>query len=79
MPDGAATLFRLPAAGMAYQNASHHLRRDPEKLRAISPAYLILIDEPEINLIHQGGGLQCVIGTFPAEETNRLPVQFFVN
>ena len=79
MLGGAASFFRLPAASMAHENAPHHLRGDAEELRAILPAHFILIDEPEINLVHQGGGLQSVIRAFPAEETDRLPVEFLVD
>ena len=79
MLGGAASLLRLPAAGMAYQDSAHHLRGDPEKLRPIAPGHFMLIDEPEINFVHQGGRLQRVVRAFPAKETDRLPMQLLVN
>jgi hypothetical protein len=79
MLGGAPALFRLSAAGVTDQDAPHHLGGDAEELGAILPVDLVLIDEPEINLVHQRGRLEGVIGAFPAEEADGLAVQLFVD
>jgi hypothetical protein len=64
---------------VAHQDASHHLSGDSEEVRPILPAYLVLVDESEVNLAHQGRGLEGMSRPFPAEKTGRLAVQLFID
>ena len=64
---------------MADKNSAHHLGGDGEELRAVFPARLVLIHEPQIYFVHQSGGLQRVPGALPAESLHCAPMQFVVN
>jgi hypothetical protein len=64
---------------MVDQNASHQMRSDREELRAILPARVLLIGEPEISLMHKRRGLQSVIGTFLSQPLPRKASQFLVD
>ena len=44
------------------QNAPHRLRGDAEKVRAILPAHVALIDQLDERFVDERGRLQCVIG-----------------
>ena len=54
----------LIAVGMVYQNASHHLRGDPEEMRSTLPVRP-LIDEAQVGFIHKAGGLKGMAGVLP--------------
>ena len=64
---------------MAHKNAPHHLRGDAEELGPVLPVHFMLIDQTQINLVHQGGRLQRVSRAFPVEEADGLPVQLVVD
>jgi hypothetical protein len=61
------------------QDASHDLRRDGEEMRTIGPVNIPLIDEANVSLIDQSGGLESVAFSFPAHVAPREPVQFVVD
>ena len=50
-------------AAVVEQHASHNSCCNPEKLVPILPLDPVLIDQPKISLVHQGGRLQGVIAT----------------
>ncbi len=60
----AATLSAQMAAGMVNQDAAHDLGRDGKKVRATSPINGVMLDELEIRLMDQSGGLKGVILPF---------------
>ena len=59
-----AAFVRRSRTSGVHQNAPHHLRRDGEELRALPPLYLGYIDQPQIDFVDQGGGLQRVVPLF---------------
>jgi hypothetical protein len=76
---GATSFRRLSRACVAHENASHHLRSDPEELCAILPVSLALIYQAQINFVHQRRRLQRMAGSLTAEEMHCLPVQFIID
>ena len=60
------------------ENAAHHPGRDGKEVRTVLPLYAVLVDELQIGLVGEGGGLQGVIGTLGLElgsgEAPQLPV-----
>jgi hypothetical protein len=48
--------------GVIDEDAAHHLRRDAEEMRSILPVALVLVDEPDEDLVNQGRRLKGVIG-----------------
>ena len=66
-------------ARMIDQNAPHHLRSDPEEMRAILPDDAILADKSDVCLVDQGGGLQRVFLPLAAEIGGRPPPQLPVD
>ena len=64
---------------MTHKNAPHHLRGDAKEMRPILPVHVMLINETQVNLVHQGGWLQRVSLAFPAEEADGLSMQLFVD
>ena len=61
-----------PASSMINQDATDNLRCGSEKVSAVAPIHTALIDEPDVSLINQCRGLQCVIRTF---RSHMLPGQ----
>src|ERR1044071_1229260 len=55
----AALTAQIPAR-VIYKNATHKLRGDGEEMRTIMPLYLFLVDELEVDFVHQRSGLQRV-------------------
>src|SRR6516165_6168992 len=49
----ASPFFCLPSAGVAHQNAPHHLGGDAKELRPVLPIHFMLIDQSQINLVDQ--------------------------
>jgi hypothetical protein len=74
-----ATAFcGIVGARMVYQNATHELGRHPEKLRSITPVSPLLIEYFQIQLVHESGGLQCVLAAFATKVGYSEPVQLVV-
>lgn len=61
------------------QNASHQLSRDAKKLRPVAPVRPLLVGDFQVKLVHQCGGLQCVLAAFSAKVGGGQPVQFVVD
>jgi hypothetical protein len=74
-----AALARGAVARVVYQHAPHHVRGQSKELGAILPIDTVLIDQPEVRLVHQRGRLECVIGSFAAHVGSRQPSKFVVN
>jgi hypothetical protein len=70
----ASALDRVTRTSPIYQNAPHQLRAHGEEVSAVLPACLLGIDQPQVGLVHQSGGLQRVIGTFVSHVTLGQPV-----
>ena len=57
-------------AGVIDQDAPHDLRRHAKEVRPVLPIGLSLIDEPQVDLVHERRRLECVVGPLHPE----LPV-----
>lgn len=66
-------------ARVVHQNASHQLRRDAEELRSITPVGSLLIENFQIQLVYESGGLQCVLAPFATKIIDGEPVQFVID
>jgi len=59
-----APLFCVVLACMVYQQSTHYLGGDPEKVSPVLPVHSRLVDELDVRLVHQRGWLQSVIDPF---------------
>ena len=66
-------------AGEVDQNAAHQLSRDSEEMSAVPPAHVVGINQLEVSLIDQRGGLEGVAGPFSSHVALRQSVQFPVH
>src|SRR5262249_34641117 len=66
MPAG-ASLGRLPASRVLDQDMAHSHCGDAEKVRPVLPINLFFISQPQVGLVNQVRGLQCVTGALLAE------------
>ena len=65
--------------GMVHQDAAHGLGGHPEELGPVLPARLALVDQPQVGLVDEGGGLQGVAGVLAPEVALGLAVQLVVD
>jgi len=63
---------------MVHENSPHHLRGDAEEMRSALP-FNVLIDQPQVRFMHQGGALQRVPGALAVKISSSEATQFFVN
>lgn len=68
-----APFFPIMLARVLNKNAAHQLRSHAAKMSAIPPSGSSLINEPEIGLVDQGGGLERVVGTFVSQVFSGAP------
>jgi hypothetical protein len=64
---------------MIDQDSTHHLRRHSEEMSPTTPIDISLVDEPEIHLVNQGGGLECVADPLASKLSCRDPTQLRVD
>ena len=64
MRDGSTALIRLPRTRVVDKDPAHQLRRDAEEVRSIVPGRAPLIDQLQVQLIHESRWCQGVVGTF---------------
>ena len=57
----AAALVGGAVARVIDEDPPHHHRGDAHELGAVRPVHLPLVDQPEIRLVHERGGLQGVV------------------
>ena len=74
----AALGISMPAR-VVDQDTSHYLRRDGEEVGPIGPLYVPLVYEPNVGLVDQGRGLQCVAFTLPDHVAASEAMKFGVN
>jgi hypothetical protein len=74
-----ASFGSMTSARVAHKDAPHHLGSEAEELCTIFPVYLALVNKPEVNIVHQGGGLKRVTGGLATEKAHGLPVQFIID
>ena len=75
----AAALVGLLSACVVNEYAPHHLCGNTEKVRAILPVRLRLIDHAQVSLVYERGRLQRVSLTLPAQIARREPSEFCVD
>jgi hypothetical protein len=63
----AASFFCAPVASVIQQDAAHRLCGNSEEMRPILPFHVMLSDEVEVSFVYQRGGLEGMIGPFPAQ------------
>lgn len=74
----AALPTSLPAR-VVDKDAAHDARRDGEEVRAILPRYVLGIDEPEIGLVHERGGLKTMPGPLAGHAAPRDLMEFLMD
>ena len=67
------------AAGGVHQDASHHPRRDREEVRAVLPLHLVGGGQPQIDLLDERRGLECVMWAFAAHVSPRQQAQLVMH
>jgi hypothetical protein len=76
--DAAAALGSLAAASMVDQHVPHHLRGHREEVRARLPADVLLIDQPQVRLVHERGRLEKGAGCLTPHVTAGQAVELLV-
>ena len=61
------------------EDAAHHLRGHAEEVRAVLPAHLRLVDEPEVRLVDEGRGLEGVADALAPQVAGGEPPQLRVD
>ena len=74
-----APLARTVAARVVNQNPAHDLCRDSKEMGSVLPVHVALIDQPQIDLVHQRRGLERVPRPLAAKLSCRDPAQLFVD
>jgi hypothetical protein len=64
---------------MIHQYAPHHVRCDTEKLGAIVPVGITLIDKAEVRLVNQRRGLKSMTVSLAAHRMSRDTAQLIVH
>ena len=72
-------VFPMPGPGMVDEDPSHRLGRDPKKIGRGSASDLSLVDKPEVDLIYQGGRLECMAGPFSTQVARSLAMELRVD
>jgi hypothetical protein len=67
------------AARVVDEDAAHGLGRDAEEVRAVLPLHLALVDELEVRLVDEGGGLEGVVGALAPQVARGELMQFAVD
>jgi len=76
---GAAALLGVVGAGVLDEDAAHQLGGDAEEMGAVFPIDAGLIDQLEVGLVDEGGGLECVIGALAAHVGTGDAAEFVVD
>jgi hypothetical protein len=69
----------MSGAGLIDEDPSHQARRDAEELRAVLPDGRSLIDEPQVEFVHERGGRDGMACAFAPELARGNPAQFGVD
>ena len=71
-------LLGRAVARVVHQDPPHQARGHAEKLGAVPPVDLTLIDQAEVGLVDERGGLQGMAGTLAAQKLARKATQLVV-
>ncbi len=67
------------AARAVDEDPPHQLRGHREEVRAILPAHPLVIDQAQIRLIDELGGLQAMAAALPAHVASGEPMQLVID
>jgi len=62
-----------------HENAPHDPSRNRDEVRTILPRPLRFVDQPQIRLVHECRGFQCVVGPFVSHLTTRQAAEFVID
>jgi hypothetical protein len=75
----AAVTHRALAAGLVNEDAPHGLGGGPEKMRPAVVVRISVADQPQPGFMHQGGGLQRLMGRFIGHARGRELAQLAID
>lgn len=75
----AAALGGDPIARVIDEDAPHHHCRESDELRAVPPVHALLVDEPEVRLVHQCSWLKRVVGALPVHVAGSKASQLIID
>ena len=67
------------AAGAVNENPPHGLGGGGEEMGAVGKLRIVIADQPQPRLMHERGGLQCLIGRFIRHARSRQLAQFAID
>ena len=73
------SLAGLMPARVIHQDLARQVCRRPEEVRPPVPTRVLLIDQPQVSLVYQRGGLRRVVGAFVRQVGGSQLAQFGVN
>jgi hypothetical protein len=62
-----------------YQDAPHHLGRDPKELSAVLPIRAVLIDQTQVRLVKERRRLERMARAFASKVGGRPPAQLLIH
>ncbi len=68
-----------PAAGAVYEDMSHGFGGGAEEMPAVLPSLILIADQPQISLMHQGGSLQSLSGRQEGHFVGSESAQFLID
>jgi hypothetical protein len=77
-PDARA-LLRHPRPALVDQHPPHHRRGDPQEVQAVLPVHPPLVEQPQVDLVHQAGRLQGDLRSPVAQQQPGEPAQLLVD
>ena len=75
----AASAFEVVPSSSLHKNATHQLRRDGKEVRSILPSHPLIVDQSDIGLIDQRGGLKAVVGSLAPHVAMGKPAELGVH
>jgi hypothetical protein len=74
-----AVAFARGTVARVHENPPHHDRREADELCAILPVHLPLVDQPEVRLVDERGGLERVVAPLAEQIQGGQPAQLVVH
>jgi hypothetical protein len=78
-PHPVAAFLRRVSPRVVDEDTPHHLCGDREEVAPAVEVHLALIDEAQVGLVHQRGGLEGVVGTLVPQLPCRDPAELQVD
>lgn len=69
----------MAGTGVLHQNTPHHLRGYSEKMGPVGKLERRIMEQLQVGFVHQGRGLQSMIGPLVAQMPLRDAMQFGIN